>query len=273
MKKNVFLGLFLLMMGKAYSQIVYTPVNPNFEINLSPTGGSSANLFPIDFNNDGVVDFNFRWDVFGPGTYFMHITSSNSFSYNPSNQAIGTGNFNSFGVPYAMPLSSGVSLSSTSAGWITEPRGPLIGDGETQNFLALGDRYIGVRFLVGSQYYYGWILVSFTTNKLTIKSYAYQSTPNASITTGNTGGSLAVGDHHVNPAKMELYPNPASEFIKLPDLKQTSAYEIYNAEGRIVKSGTVDSKKEINISELLNGSYIISVMDKDQQSNMKFIKK
>jgi hypothetical protein len=66
MKKNVFLGLFLLMMGKAYSQIVYTPVNPNFEINLSPTGGSSANLFPIDFNNDGVVDFNFRWDVFGP---------------------------------------------------------------------------------------------------------------------------------------------------------------------------------------------------------------
>lgn len=271
MKKILFLGLTLLMMGKAYSQIVYTPVNPNFEIDLSPTGGSAANLFPIDFNNDGAVDFNFRWDVFSAGTYFMHITSSTS--YNPNNQVMGLGSFNSYGVPYAMPLNVDTMIGSSSAGWITEPRGPLIGDGESTNFLGLGDRYIGVRFLVAGQYYYGWVLVSFATNKLTIKSYAYQSTPNVAIEAGNKGGSLGVEDRNLTD-KVKLYPNPATESVKLSGLKGTSQYKIYNTEGRIIKRGTIDTtNNKIIISEFVNGTYVLSVENRDQKTEMKFMKK
>jgi len=271
MKKILFLGLVLLMMSKAYSQIMYTPVTPNFEIDLSPAGGIAANLFPIDFNNDGTVDFNFRWDVFSPGTYFMHITSSNS--YNPNNQVMGLGTFNSYGVPYAMPLSLNTMIGSSSAGWITEQRGPLIGDGENTNFLGLGDRYIGVRFLASGQYYYGWILVSFVANKLIIKSYAYQSTPNIPIAAGDEGGSLSVEDRNLT-YKIKLYPNPVAESVKLSGLKGTAQYKIYTTEGRIIKRGTVDSSnKEINVSELLNGSYVLSVENKDQKAEMKFIKK
>jgi hypothetical protein len=272
MTKKIFLSLTLLLIGKAYSQIVHTSVTPNFEINLAPITGSEANLFPIDFNNDGTVDFNFRWDVFSPGTYFMHITSSNTNTYNPNNQVIGSGTSNSFSVPYAMPLSAGTPIVGTSTGWITEQRGPLISDAQNTNFLGLGDRYIGVRFFVGGQYYYGWILVSFVANKLIIKSYAYQTNPNLEIIAGNTGGTLGVDNHYLN-STIKLYPNPAVEYIKISGIKGNTQYQIYNGEGKIVKTGMIDAKNEISARELVSGSYIISVKNNNHQYKIKFIKK
>ena len=268
MKTKLFFGLLLLIVSKAYSQIVYTPVTPNHEINISV--GGQANLFAIDFNNDGDVDFNFRWDVFSPGVYFMHITSSNTFSYNPDNQVMGTGNSNSFGVPYASPLDYGTAIGSTSSGWITEQRGPLIGDGQAANFLDLGDKYIGVRFLAGGQLYYGWVLVSFTTNLLTIKSYAYQTNPSLGILAGSTG-SLSTVDAP-SAEKITLYPNPASEYVKVSGFKGNVKYQIHNAEGKMIQQGMTDSKTEINISQLTKGFYIFSVEDKNHPQTMKFIK-
>lgn len=271
MTKNIFLGLLLLMMSKAYSQIVYTPVTPNVEINLSPTNGSAANLFPIDFNNDGAVDFNFRWDVFSPGTYFMHITSGNAGGgFNPQNQVMGTGTANSFGVPYATPLDYGTAIGSTSSGWTTEPRGPLIGDAENANFLGLGDKYIGVRFLAAGQLYYGWVLVSFTANRLTIKSYAYQTNSSLGILAGHTG-SLSTIDTP-SAEKIMLYPNPASEYVKLSGFKGNVKYQIHNAEGKMMQQGTTGPKADINISPLTKGVYIFSAEDKNQQYKLKFIK-
>ena len=272
MKKNILLALVLLMMSKAYSQIVYAPITPNVDINLSPTGGSAANLFPIDFNNDGVVDFNFRWDVFSPGVYFMHITSGNAGAYNSQNQAIGTGSNNSFGVPYAMPLNANTNISSSSTGWITEQRGPLIGDGQSANFLGLGDRYIGVRFRISGQYHYGWVLVSFITNKLIIKSYAYQSSPDMAILAGDTGGSLGVGDYNLGES-IKLYPNHTSDYIKIEGIKGGITYKIYNIEGRVVETGATDSNNEINVLQLIAGSYTLSIEGKKQNYIIKFIKK
>ena len=260
-----------MIFSKAYSQIVYTAVTPNFEIDI--TGGSAGDLFPIDFNNDGAVDFNFRWDVYGGGQYFMHITSSNQFNYNPNNQVIGSGNSNAFGVPYAMPLDYGTSIGSSSGGWTTEQRGPLIGDGDNGNFLNLGDKYIGVRFIAGGQMYYGWILVSFVLNKLIIKSYAYQTNPSLGILAGHTG-NLSVGDRNINVVNsIKVYPNPAVDLIKLLHVKGAFEYIIYNVEGKVVQRGNTDSNSEISVSELTQGSYFLSVKQKNQQEVLKFIKK
>ncbi|WP_054509487.1 T9SS type A sorting domain-containing protein [Chryseobacterium sp. ERMR1:04] len=268
--KKMFTALVFLLIGKAYSQIIYTPVTPNFEINLSQTGGSSANLFPIDFNNDGVVDFNFRWNVYGTGTYFMHITSSNSYSYNSNNQVIVKGMSNSYGVPYAMPLDVSTPIGPSSTGWITEARGPLIGDGESSNFLGLGDKYIGIRFLSAGQYYYGWVLVSFVTNKLIIKSYAYQTASNTGIEAGNEGGSLGVEKKDFINV-FNLYPNPTTEYLKIVGNKETIGYAIHNMEGKKVRSGIVNADNEINVSELIKGTYVISINNKNWST--KFIKK
>lgn len=264
--------LLLMISSKAYSQIVYTAVTPNFEIDLSPTSGAAADLYPIDFNNDGQVDFNFRWDVFTPGQYFMHITSSNQFSYNPGNRVIGTGNSNAFGVPYAMPLDYGTAIGASSTGWTTEQRGPLIGDGGNGNFLNLGDKYIGVRFIAGGQTYYGWILVSFVLNKLIIKSYAYQTNPSLGILAGHTG-NLSVEDQNKNVVNsIRVYPNPAADFIKLSNLKGAAEYMIYNAEGKVVLRGNTNINTEISVAELTEGSYFLSVKQKNQPEVVKFIK-
>lgn len=270
MYKKIFFVLLILFVSKAQSQIVYTSVNPNFEIDFSSVG-SAANLFPIDFNNDGVVDFNFRYDVYNPGNYFVHITSSNSFSYNPNNKAMGTGTFNSYGVPYAKPLAFGTDISSASANWITEQRGPLLADQQNPNFMTLGDRYIGVRFLVNGQNFYGWILVSLGNNKLMIKSYAYQSTPNTGISAGDTGGSLDVKDNNNPQKRLKIFPNPTDEYIKISGLKGKAHYKIYNMDGKNLKNGIANSDTQIMVSELVRGEYMMIVEENDQPVVMKFI--
>ena len=61
-----------------------------------------------------------------------------------------------------------------------------------------------------------------------------------------------------NSANLCVYPNPASDFLVISSDKQESLhYDIYDAQGNLVQSGTANSGEEIRISHLPNGLYII----------------
>ncbi len=68
----------------------------------------------------------------------------------------------------------------------------------TGNFDAAGDQYVGVRFNLngGADTHFGWVLVnverSGTQLSVTIKEYAYNTTPDEPILAGDTG-IVAVG--------------------------------------------------------------------------------
>ncbi|MDQ1094998.1 MULTISPECIES: LamG-like jellyroll fold domain-containing protein [Chryseobacterium] len=68
-----------------------------------------------------------------------------------------------------------------------------------------------------------------------------------------------------------IAPNPAGDFISVSlPLKGTKTYVITDMNGRKISSGTLSDKKNIQVSELQRGTYIIEV---EGTQPLKFIKK
>ena len=84
---------------------------------------------------------------------------------------------------------------------------------------------------------------------------------------------LGINDYYQNQIK--VYPNPATNFIYVKsslNLKSL-AFEIYDINGRIVKSGEelFNQQLSINISDLSSGIYILNINNNDFETNYKII--
>ncbi|KMQ60191.1 hypothetical protein ACM46_18365 [Chryseobacterium angstadtii] len=237
-------------------------------------GDSGFQLCSIDFDNDGMREYSYRWDDWGPQGWFMHLVPGN---FNSAIALKGT-TTNAFGGRFVKSFSSNETIGNTETWGSSQPE-PFIGESTTDsNFLGLGDKYIGVRFIKNGVNYYGWILVNFSqtgnARSLTVKSYAYNSTANQSILAGQ-GSNLSVNETKA-AENFKIYPNPVKKSftiehtIKSGDIK----YEIYNTLGQIVKTDVLHSKeKQIHVSELDKGVYYIKLYDKaGTLGQQKFIK-
>ena len=69
-----------------------------------------------------------------------------------------------------------------------------------------------------------------------------------------------------------LFPNPSNANLQISG-KSNFEYEIFDNNGRnILQGNSLDNKKNIDISSLQNGSYIVKINDAQNVTNMKFIK-
>ena len=59
---------------------------------------------------------------------------------------------------------------------------------------------------------------------------------------------------------MLVYPNPAKDFVKIEGM-QTAEVQVYNALGQLVK--TVRGTNEVDLSGLVEGVYLVRIMDKE----------
>ena len=93
---------------------------------------------------------------------------------------------------------------------------------------------------------------------------------NTAITTYVDNLPTAVNEIRTN--QLFIYPNPASEFLNAnyPSTNREAVYTIYDLTGRKLKTGPISSK--LNISDLQNGFYILTVMDGESQFSKQFIK-
>lgn len=75
--------------------------------------------------------------------------------------------------------------------------------------------------------------------------------------------------------KIILYPNPASDFIKISTQKdlKINTYTVYNTAGQQVVSGIYTPNKSINVNTLQAGNYIIQIKTDSGIFSQKFIKK
>lgn len=73
-------------------------------------------------------------------------------------------------------------------------------------------------------------------------------------------------------SKISVYPNPATDIIKIDNLKPNALLELIDSSGKSVKtiSNIKSDKTEINIKNLPSGQYYLKV---DGQSGQKIIKK
>lgn len=96
-------------------------------------------------------------------------------------------------------------------------------------------------------------------------NYEYQILEkNSTVTQDN---ALSVSD--LSKQQFALYPNPAKNEIDIKGIDKSTDFAIYFIDGKLVKKGTYQPEKSINISELVPGTYIFKINDK----NVKFLKK
>jgi subtilisin family serine protease len=125
-------------------------------------------------------------------------------------------------------------------------------------------------------------------------SYTLEVTGGATIKTGGSFGSseltnfcipltafnfapttTSFGNIETTPS-INLYPNPANSYInvEIANALPNGVISIYNSTGALVKVVDIeDSEREVNISELPSGLYIISVETKKEALTKQFIKK
>lgn len=109
---------------------------------------------------------------------------------------------------------------------------------------------------------------------------------NTAATGGQCGGNLTganstlTGDVHSTPlatsevdkTKIQIFPNPVSDVIRISGIDNGQTTQIYNVDGRLIKSEAFDQK--IDVSQLSAGVYVLKVTTKSFQSHeFKFVKK
>lgn len=85
--------------------------------------------------------------------------------------------------------------------------------------------------------------------------------------------TLSTSETAVANSGIQIYPNPATDFLNVTKVSDKATYKIYSAAGQLVGNGNI-SNGRINVSSLIKGAYVISIEDKGKENfNSKFIKK
>ncbi|ANF49260.1 hypothetical protein A0O34_01220 [Chryseobacterium glaciei] len=74
-----------------------------------------------------------------------------------------------------------------------------------------------------------------------------------------------------NQTDIMIYPNPVKTVLNVKNTSSRSNYKIYNAAGQVVSAGIILNNK-INVSNLINGVYVIDIDDAKGTAQKKFIK-
>ncbi|ASK30110.1 hypothetical protein CEY12_08275 [Chryseobacterium sp. T16E-39] len=70
---------------------------------------------------------------------------------------------------------------------------------------------------------------------------------------------------------ISIYPNPATDFIYIKNVKAPGHYKVLDTAGRIVIQNLLNNEK-IDVSSLTKGNYILQITSKDKTQAIKFIK-
>jgi hypothetical protein len=107
------------------------------------------------------------------------------------------------------------------------------------------------------------------------ESYACGTFTYGEVEDYNVIVTTALGTNDVNNTKdgIQIYPNPATDFLNVTKVSDKAIYKIYNAAGQLVSNGNINGGR-INVSALIKGAYLIAIEDKGNDSfKSKFIKK
>lgn len=109
---------------------------------------------------------------------------------------------------------------------------------------------------------------------------------NTTATGGQCGGNLTavnstmtgdvqsstLGTSEYSKNKIQIFPNPVTDFIRISGIDDGLSIQIYNIDGRLVKSEAFDSK--VDVSQLVPGGYVLKISTRNFQTHQfKFVKK
>jgi Secretion system C-terminal sorting domain len=94
---------------------------------------------------------------------------------------------------------------------------------------------------------------------------------NALLDTRRLGIISSVIDSEPSVSK-NVYPNPAHDFITIPEYQGTSNIEIFDMMGRLALHTTILESQQIDISSLKSGFYNLIIQDENQKKIYRFMK-
>ena len=250
------LSFAIAAIGDANGQVKYTDLNPDL-------GGSGQVDHFIDLDNDGTDDIRFR--------HGNSYSNNNLYAFNINgNSVMGLANYvgnRFYYYPFALDINDPISADAT---WQSHSSQMM----EYQCYRSsqwcggVTDKYIGLRFKIGSNIHYGWIRldVDITTANWKIRDYAYEQTQGISITAG--AGILGLEDNVFSKIKIVAL----NKSIVLFNLQQATNYRLYSLTGQSILDGKITNATHvIEANTLANGVYIIEL--KDVNSNAVLRKK
>ncbi|MFP7658300.1 MULTISPECIES: M43 family zinc metalloprotease [Chryseobacterium] len=83
---------------------------------------------------------------------------------------------------------------------------------------------------------------------------------------------LGTSESNIKNSGIQVYPNPVNDVLNITKVSNKANFEIHNAVGQLVKSGTI-TNNQIRVAELVKGAYVISIKDNAVSESIKFIKK
>ncbi|MBT2622293.1 M43 family zinc metalloprotease [Chryseobacterium sp. ISL-6] len=72
--------------------------------------------------------------------------------------------------------------------------------------------------------------------------------------------------------KFGIYPNPVNDILNIVNISGKTQFEIHNSVGQIVKKGDINNS-QIRVSDLIKGTYTITINNDKISESIKFIKK
>lgn len=255
--KNIFhkrvatLSLLLILFfanNKLYSQIIYTDI---------PDATPNA-TYSLDLNNDTVVDFILQY---GGGTSTIGVMCY------PQNNNAYSGNFvNGTYLPWSLSTSNSICASLATWYDFNNP-GTLALGTNIGHWVGASDKYLALKLIVGTNTYYGWVRIDILSNSasFTIKDYAYESTPNACIQSGQNNLDTI---KYSNKKLISIFPNPFQDTttIQANSNLKNATLNMYNSYGKIVKQVNNLSGQTICLSRgtLSSGLYFIKLTEENK---------
>lgn len=243
--------------------VVYTDIQ---DVTLTTT----ANHF-LDLNNDGIDDYQIMWVNFasGRGGLLMPLNG---------NQALGsvTGTSSSYFYPKALSFGNMISGGQTvwnSGGYQTlagmgiyTSSGVVYYSGYYGNWFGATNKYLGLRFKVGTNWHFGWVRmdVGATADFLTVKDFAFENVPNTGILAGDmgttTGFSLVdlIGEGSLCCTENILQVDTREHRLR------DAVVEVHSINGQLVRTTSLDGTRvQIPLTDLRKGLYMAVIRSEE----------
>jgi hypothetical protein len=249
--------------GTADAQVVYTDITPDHLLNSFPSS------FNIDLDGNAVNDYTLQMTQPFSSMHKFTLVPNTSNSFVASTTAYGS---------YVAALNQGVSINASanfqSFGFLRYmAKFTSFYTGGSTYMYTKGnwtgshtDKYIGLRFKIGSNTHYGWVRLDASIGipyapgnwSVTIKDFAYESTPNTGILAGDMGGTTNLNERFAS-AKIYAANKQINLSFNEADYSNTQI-SVYNNLGQLVHQQEAANQKEsIDMSAYPMGMYIVKL--------------
>jgi hypothetical protein len=270
LKYSTVAGSVAAFAGTAGAQIVYTDVNPDETY-------TEDQMYMLDVNNDATFDFVIA--------QFDTVINYGSFTFPAegvvlltagSNGAISqTGN-----VPYLAALNGGDPIDITQAFTQASSSTPLVAGANLDTplgaypigpWIDAADHYMGLTFLAGSNFHYGWCRMTVAADGLsfTIKDYAYEATPQTGL---NAGQMVGINEDISNGVAIKVIDN--SVIINILNTNYTNGkVQVMNTAGQVLNILSLTGNNTVDLNGYASGVYLVSVsFDQGQVNHKLFVR-